>query len=258
MTVDTLSPNSLAAGLRDYPNRQVFGEVIVVHTHVIYDDGQGVSVEVHPSFRGTWKVSDGKGGLNVLAEHLAEPHASAATRAAQDISDRTSVSYEKGEWFMMGNSIDQVPVAIALVANASQRWVNHIFSRRHGIDIEDLDEKIFEHAVKIFGSNHVTKLGRLLGESTREYEFPAIIMLPDKRSAAFTAASPHGSSINSAYTKLMDVKASESRPSFLGVVIGSSPKWTSADVSLLRGACDDVVEIGAALDRRLTKFSHAA
>jgi hypothetical protein len=241
-----------------FPERWTRDGVIFVSTHCLYADGQNVTVELRRRADGLWDVTDGRGGLEALSDNLIEPSTRMLTRTAKAIADQTSVSFHDGAWTLRDNTEQQIAASVILVANASQRWINGLFAKQPVYELDHIEDDIFDRLVAHFGLSKVTQNGLILGESTRPYSFSAIVHLANDRSAAFTAASPHGGSINSAYTKLMDVRCGENRPAFMGVVIRNASGWASEDIALIRRACDDVVEDGAPLERVVAKLAAVA
>lgn len=241
-----------------FPENWRNGDAIVVVTHALYVDGQNISVEISPSKDGTFSVSDAMLGWDVISSSLDEVLPRSGAWRAKAIAERTGVSYEGGAWVSRSVSMDQLPAAIMWVAHASQAWVAVMFAKAPMVTVEKLEEDLRERLVNRFGMSMVEADAKLLGDSSKEHTFSAVLHLPNGGIAAFTAVTPHGASVNSAYTKLKDVNTSDNPPAYLEVVVKNFAAWPAYDIALLRSAATSIVEIDGALDAHLAKMAALA
>ncbi|QOF94252.1 hypothetical protein IFJ82_09840 [Novacetimonas hansenii] len=151
-------------------------------------------------------------------------------------------------------SNEQLIGSILLVANAVQAWVMKMSSTEHHGRSEIIEEKLRENLRSVFDPKKVCFSPIIPGRS-KSHTLSAMVFLKDDRSAIFDVVTPFSASICPAFTKMSDIKNSETPPNFLGIVIENHEAWRSDDLSLLRSSATDIIDINNGLPRKLVSLA---
>lgn len=223
-----------------------------VATHCLYPGGGGVSVVVSggPEHFG---VSDDGAGWDALLAAGVDVSPSTHGRRARETADLLGVEYARGRFHAGDVAPHQLGAAIVLVANASQRWVTDVLGERRRRQERVLQRQVSEQLRRLFPGNAVRVHERLLGDSTKAYDFANVVRLPNRLLIVEPVAN-HPGAIAAAYLKLSDVhRAHPSYPREL--VIDEQDAWKAEDLSILSDASDGIRDIGAGLDSLTRKYA---
>lgn len=237
--------------LSTFSDIEMVGDAMRVQTHCLYADGQNVSVLVIKKSDKEWRVTDAGEGWSILRDHFLNPSPRSAAGRANKISQQTGVIYREGEWETLSFSIDQLIGSILLTANATQAWVNKMLISAPQGRSELIKEKLGKLLKMTFGEKSVEISPKLPGLN-KSYEVSSLVLLPEGGKAAFEVVTPHSSSIYPAYTKFSDISHSDRKPAYMAMVLeGMNSNWKSDDLSLLRSAGADLIDIDLGLPNNL-------
>lgn len=232
------------------------GDALRIQTHCLYADGQGVVVTLFRSGANSWVVTDAGDGWSVLRDHFITPSPRSAAKRADAIKCNLGVSYHEGEWSVECCSHDQIIGSILLVANASQAWVEKMFSANavHG-RAEVVEEKLHNMLKDAFGEKHIERGSRVRGLN-KTYEVSTIVALPRNQYAAFEVVTPFMASIYPAYTKFSDISHADKKPTFMAMALeGIDTIWNSDDLALLQSSGAILIDVDKGLPRNIAALA---
>jgi hypothetical protein len=184
-----------------------------ITTPVMYVSGAFVLVRVERSGR-DYLVSDFGAGCEEARLMGGEP---TFRRVARTVAEAAGVGFDSFAFFALLVSEDQLPGAIASIANASQEAVNvtalKLAERTH----RDDNEVLFERLAGIFSPRSVARDAQLVGASNTQWHVSSLVSV-EGRQVAFEAVSKHPNSIVFAATKFGDLARLNRPPGRVAVV----------------------------------------
>lgn len=186
---------------------------IYVTTPLLYTSGSYVVIKVEQN-GDEYIVSDFGSGFQE-----AEFIAGSATyrRIAKNISKANGVRFDGYAFFVLRASSEQLPGAIATIANSSQEAVNvtslKISEKTHRND----NEVLYDRLTSIFPSSSVSKDVRVVGASNTEWHVSSLVNI-DNAQVAFEAVSKHPNSIVHTVAKFEDIARLRKAPGRVAVV----------------------------------------
>lgn len=232
------------------------GDAVRVQTHCLYADGQGVGVTLFRTGASSWTVTDAGEGWSILRGHLMEPSPRSAARRADAIKRNLGVAYMNGEWRVDCSTHEQIIGSVLLVANASQAWVEKMFSSDvvHARS-EVVEEKLHSMLKSVFGEKRIARGSKVRGLN-KSYEVSTVVSLPKKQYAAFEIVTPFMSSIYPAYTKFSDISHADSKPAFMAMALeGIDTLWKSDDLALLQSSGAILIDVDKGLPRNIAQLA---
>ena len=184
-----------------------------VKTPLQYADGSYVVVRVDHG-GGQFFVSDFGAGLEV-ARMMGG--ASAYKRAARSVSEASGVGFDSSAFFVLTVAAEQLPGAIAAVANCSQEAVNVTAMRMSEKSAHDQGEVLFDRLSSIFGRKFIAKDAQITGASNTPWHVASLVTI-ESRQVAFESVSKHPISIVHTTAKFGDIARLDNAPGRVSVV----------------------------------------
>lgn len=199
-----------------------------VSTHCMYPSNAMVTVAVRGG-RAEFVVSDEGGAISEIAGSGFRDRIS--DRQIRNMVKRQGLKVEKGVIFSPVVSMEALPAAIILVANASKEladWgMGHLrmaVTRDFKQALTDLLEKHFHEALKT---------QKIVGHSNKQHTFANVIFLPGEKRLVVDAVVNDGSSINARLASNLDVKMANDPLIKQLIVYDDEQDWSSSDLNLL-------------------------
>jgi hypothetical protein len=180
---------------------------------LIYPSGAGVVVRVEPagdqyfvSDMGTGHEEADLMGGSFIYNHVARP-----------IAEQAGVGFDQYAFFVLKAGFDQLPGAVATIANCAHEAVIATSYRLAEKKFDESEERLYERLAHIFTPKLVQKAPMFLGASTTAWRLTALVRSPGRQSL-FEIVSKHPTSIATAATKFHDIARLESPPIRVAVV----------------------------------------
>jgi len=203
---------------------------IVATTHCMYPSNSLVRVTVRGS--GATIVASDEGGA--LGEALAGgievrnyDRALAHLVREQGLLIRESVIYTPQM------SMEATPLAILLVANASQEVARWMFDHGKVKRARDFKQLLADFLSKRFDAR-VAHGGFFVGHSNKQHRFANIVSLDGERKLIIDPVSNDPSSINARVVANLDVKATGNPNIIQRIVYDDEDDWSAVDLNLLQ------------------------
>jgi hypothetical protein len=184
-----------------------------ISTPILYPSGSTVVVRVVDNGK-TYFVSDigmGYQEAELMGASLIYG------RHARTIAENAGIPFDSEAFFVIEASREQLPGAIAMVANCSQEAVALAAYKLADRRAADLAEALYERLVRIFTEKKVAKNASVIGASNTEYNVAALVTA-EKKPAVFEAVANHPSSIVFADSKFHDLALLETPPISIAMV----------------------------------------
>lgn len=213
-----------------WPRIEAKDGLVQVPTTCLYPSNSIVTVFVEPKMDGFIVHDDGRALDEFEASSLTvgEPRrvlSQAVRKTGLTVSSAGAIVSRRLQF-------DEVPGAIAIVANASRD------AARYLLDHARAPKRNFRGSLESELDRRFPNLWkrdtRVPGESTKLHRFDYSVDLPGERTLLVDAVVPDASSINSAVVASLDVTQARNHQIELRIVYDDHVRWTSADLSLLR------------------------
>ena len=173
---------------------------IYITTPLMYASGGFVVIRIEQA-SGEFLVSDfGAGHEEAQLMNGEQTYRKVAHRVAEE----SGVRFDSFAFSVPNVSADQLPGAIATVANASQEAVNitsmKLSERKH----KDDNAILFDRLTGVFGKKSVARNVHILGESNTEWRISSLVTADSKR-VAFEAVTHNSNSVVHAAVKFSDI-----------------------------------------------------
>jgi hypothetical protein len=129
--------------------------------------------------------------------------------------------------------IDAAPLAVLLVANASQEVARWMFDHAKIKRSRDFKLLLAEFLNKNF-ENRVAHNEIIIGHSNKPHKFANVLDLGNQRKLIIDPVSNEASSINARVVANLDVKAVENPNIIQRIIYDDEDEWTPADLNLLQ------------------------
>lgn len=211
-------------------------EGIRVGTQVLYPSNAAVTLLIQGSFR--FVVSDRGGALSEIAG--SGRWDSPSDRQIKTIIENFGLKVSNGSIYAPSVSLEALPAAILLVANASKavaEWgYNHIRFKVTRDFKKDLENILHKHFNENLRNN-----AEVLGESNKSHKFSHVIYLERKRKLLVDPVVNEASSINARVVANMDVRMRQDPFIEQMIVYDDRLNWKASDLKLLRVGTPNVV-----------------
>jgi hypothetical protein len=200
-----------------------------VTTHCMYPSNGFVQVTVRGG-ASTVVASDEGGAVGeALAAGISMRNFS--NQLAHRVKDQ-GLSFKGGVIFTPKMPIDAAPLAILLVANASQEMAHYLFEHMKIKRSRDFKKLLAEFLKKAF-DDRVTA-ATIVGHSTKPHKFDNVISFPSGKRLIVDAVVNEASSVNARVLANLDVKATSNPLIDQRIVYDDEDEWTAADLNLLQ------------------------
>ena len=207
-----------------------FGDGILVTTHCLYPSNGFVNVVVR-GFGNTFSVSDNGGAIHEIE----------ATGVTDIRPDKTLASLVKAQGLTVQDStivsplvtLNALPIAIALVANASKEMAEWLFDNSKIKRTRDFKAMVKEFLHQTFDRNSFAD-EFVVGVSNKPHKFENLIVLPNRRKLIVDAVVADASSINARVVANMDVKMAGIPGLEQRIIYDDEEDWKPADLNLLQ------------------------
>jgi hypothetical protein len=215
---------------------------VLVTTHCMYPSNGLVRVMVRGG-ESTVVASD-EGGALEEATAAGIPLKDYNRQLAYLIKDH-GLSITEGVIYTPRMSIEAAPLAILLVANASQEAARWIFDHAKIKRTRDFKALLADFLQRKF-ENRVAHNAIIVGHSNKPHKFANVLTFENGRRLIIDPVTNEASSINARVVANLDVKAVEDPKLIQRIVYDDEEEWTPADLNLL--------QVGAPV----IAFSHAS
>jgi hypothetical protein len=201
-----------------------------IRTPMMYPGGAGVVVQVVGG-QGRYFVSDyGHGSLEAELVGAGKQYLVVARSLAQQFG----VGFDRRCIFISDVSGEQLPTAVAIVANCSLRAVGSAIMRLAQRRYHEEDETLYDKLVDLFGRQAVDRRVEVVGASNHEWIVSALVRR-SQRGAIFEIVKPAPASIYQHVTMFHDIARLDKAPIRVAVV-PSFQYLAQDDIRLLQQA----------------------
>lgn len=210
-----------------------------INMPLLMPSGSAATVTVWPEGQGeTFMVTDDAASLfEIESGAFSEMIFS---RVAKERSPKYGASFDGASMFYLRVSGDRLRGAIIAMANLMKEVVDETILRSINQKAKRIDLELWEKLENAFEGASVERRVHLLGESTAEHEFTALVKT-ERGSVVFDTFSPQGNSVNSVYVKMSDIGRSEHPPR--GIAVTRRTAEIGPKLNLITSVAE-VIEIG--------------
>lgn len=184
----------------------VEGNSAYVTTAVTYANGTHVVVRLDRDGDDFFVSDDGYASLN--ADMFGGTHQ--FHRIAPDVAKRFGVSYDQRSFFILKASRNQLPAAVAVVANASSASVERTLYALDRLRVKKSRELFVQKISSAFGDRAAFNVD--FRGSTKSWEVDAAVVDRNNVLAIFEFVTPAATSVAVAHMKVGDISAMTERP----------------------------------------------
>ena len=186
-----------------------------INMPVILASGSMASVTVWPEGGSdTFMVTDDGAALFELMSGAFSEKLFA--RVAKERCQRYGATFDGGAMLYLRVSAGQLKGAIITMANLMKEVVDETIQRSITQKASQIDFELWDKLERTFKGMQIQKRAHLIGESTAEHEFSAVLTT-EKGLVAFDTFSSQGNSINSVYVKMADIGRNAEPPVTIAV-----------------------------------------
>lgn len=211
----------------------VEGRSAYITTAVTYPNGSGVVVRLDQDGDHFFVSDDGQASL--AAEMFGASHAFA--KVASDVAKRFSIDYDQRSFFILRVKRNQLPSAVALIANASSVSVDRTLAALDRQKVKASRELFVDRITEAFGNLAV--FDATVRGTSKNWDVGAAVIENQQVSAVFEFVTPAHSSVASAHMKMGDISAMVERPRTV-VVLADYEKTDAALRKILSSSVDAV------------------
>ena len=184
-----------------------------ISTPLMYPTGSSVVVQINDAGDEYFVTDLGLGYEEAVMMGASNIYA----RYGKNIAHNAGVGFDSRAFFATRVTKDQLPGAIATIANCSQEAVTiatyRIADRRQSSAIDNL----YSRLTRTFSPQRILRDVPVLGSSNKKWHVAAMVEVGQNRSI-FEPVSPHHASIYAATTKFHDISRVENAPTRVAVV----------------------------------------
>jgi hypothetical protein len=231
MSVETtvpLLPGIVTRGLAEIASVKEVADGLLVTTHCMYPSNGLVQVKVSGGIR-TVVASDEGGAISEATAAGIPMHDRALNHLVKD----QGLFIREGVVFSPKMPIEAAPLAILLVANASQEVARWLFEHTTIKRTRDFRAMLAEFLLKKF-DNRVSHNETIVGHSNKPHRFANVINIGDRRRLIIDPVSNEASSINARVIANLDIKAVDDPLIIQRLVYDDEDDWSAADLNLLQ------------------------
>lgn len=227
MSVIDLDLNRVLQHAADTPNRDTR-----VTTTTLLPGGGVATVSVR--WAGTsYFVWDSGAALETLLSLGVNDFTRGDQRRAREIAELRGLAFQNGEFWLADVSGEQLPAAVAYVADASRALVEAVLEARHRRRERDLVERTSDLLRTMFPTAKLDAQRELVGASTKRHHFDFVLTTGDGRLAVFQTVSPAPTSLASTHLKLFDL--AQASPEWPREAIADDlGSWSTDDLAIMQ------------------------
>ncbi|WP_299720065.1 hypothetical protein [uncultured Tateyamaria sp.] len=212
-----------------------------VRTPLMYASGGYVVVRVE-SAGGDYLVSDFGAGHE---EASLMGGSRIYMKVARDVAEANGVGFDNYSLFVLKVSREQLPGAIATIANSSQEAVNITSLKVSEAKARDNNSLLYDRLAGVFGRDSIAKDAHIVGASNTEWHVASLVTI-QRRQVVFEAVSKHPNSVVHAAAKFGDIARINRAPGRVAVVnskkaLGTYLGVLSHNASVIERQVDDRV-----------------
>jgi hypothetical protein len=212
-----------------------------VETTTLLPGGGVATVSVRAAGR-AFVVSDSGSARETLLALGVPDFTRGDVRAAHEIAEARGLGFHTDEFVLTDVSADQLPAAIAYVADATRALVSASLESRSRRAQRDLVSRTVDRVRSMFPGATLETERVLLGASTKCHTFDLVMPLAGDRFAIFQTVSPAPASVASAHLKLFDIRevhADWPREA----VVDDLEAWASDDLAIMQQVASHVRDV---------------
>ena len=218
----------------------VHGRSAFITTGVIYPNGSTAIVRLDQEGDIFFVSDDGQANLNTETFGGARVF----SKIAADVAKRYSVEYDQRSFFILQVRRNQLPAAVAMIANASATAVDRTIQAIERQRIAASKELFTNRITEAFGSS--ATFGSQVHGASREWDVDAAIISDNQVQAVFEFVTPAPASIAFAHMKIGDISARFERPKTI-IVLADYEKTEAPMRQILSSSADTVVAVKSAV-----------
>lgn len=200
-----------------------------VTTHCIYPSNSLVSVFVIGG-ENTFVVSDEGRAISELSCSGVDLQHS--KRAISNFSASQGVEYKKGVIYSPPATLNELPAAIILVANASKEIATQLFSHTRIKRKRNFKDLVHQFLSEKFDGQRVKQM-EIVGESNKSHKFDNVIVLNSDEKLIVDPVIYDPASINARVVANFDVRSKKLIGIEQRIIYDDEEGWTSSDINLL-------------------------
>lgn len=220
---------------------RVSGLSAFITTAVTYANGTAVVVRVDETGDEFFVSDDGYGALT--AEMMGGLRS--FSKVARGVAGRFGVEFDERLFFVLKVSRDQLPAAVAAIANVSALAVERTIYAQETAKPQR-SRVLFEERLQTAFHKRVHFNQKVKG-ALRKWDVDALVDMPGTAPVVFEFVTPSAGSVAHAHLKLGDIKSLEFAPRAT-VVLESYEKTESAFRAILSNASDAVIDASVDAD----------
>lgn len=167
--------------------------------------GAIVTLTVRP-MGGAYRVSDDGAARAALMALGVHELTSRDTQRGNEIADEQGLHYDDAGFSLHNVAADQVPAAIAYVADASRSWAEGALDARAKRIEQELAERTVSRLKAALPGLEVVVGRKLRGASSKQHRFDVVVSLSRSRFAVFETIMRKPTSIAAAHLKFFDLR----------------------------------------------------
>lgn len=218
---------------------RVAGTSAFITTAVSYANGTAVVVRIDDDGGSFFVSDDGYGSLT--AEMMGASRS--FSKVAGSVAARFGVEFDERLFFVMKASRDQLPAAVATIANVSALSVERTIYAQDAAKPKR-SRILFEERLQAAFYKRVHFRQKFRG-ALRRWDIDALVDMPNSTPVVFEYVAPSAGSVAQAHLKLGDIKGLDFAPR-TAVVLESYEKTEAAFRAILSNSADAVID--AAVD----------
>lgn len=206
-------------------------------TVTVWPEGQGETFMVTDDGAALFEIESG-----AFAERIFQ-------RVAKERCPKYGAVFDNAAMFFLRVTPDHLRGAIIAMANLMKEVVDETIQRSVAQKAKQIDEELWDKLNRTFSGFEMERRAHVLGESTAEHEFTALLKT-ERGLIVFDTFSAQGNSINSVYVKMSDIRRTDDAPR--GVAVTRRTSDIGPKLNLITSV-SQVVELGIETDalRRL-------
>ena len=229
-------PNIIQQAVSSLVGCAPYGDGFLVHTTCLYPSNDVVQVIVRGGAN-EFTVSDDGGAIAAI--EAAGVDLIAGGKSLRKYIHTQGLKVERGAIISPKVSAEQLPVAILLVANASQEAAHREMESRKLKPTRDFKHMVETLLLQRFPDRTEKHLA-VVGESTKQYKFDYGVRSADGRVLLVDAVTPDYSSIASAVLANLDVRNLNDDHFVQRIVYDDRMPWKAEDIVLLRNGAPTI------------------
>lgn len=216
--------------LADWTNIRRTDRGAMVRTSCILPSGTLLNVSVQPAMDGWIVCDEGSVVADVMAHGL---DVEFSIKGLSSKLTRAGLKVEKGKIFSERVSSSELPFMVAYLATESldaSKWLLKNAAKRAKRDVADELEELIDRR---YSELRLPEPLSLLGNSSKQYQFENVLLLPNRQRLILDPVTRHDGSIKSRLVANLDVRQANHQGIEQRIVYDNSEGWEQQELSLL-------------------------